>query len=112
MDLTWSWLLLGAAAFILVFVNLIRWMMEKHRGWQTLLFASLSCGTLAVLRALLAVHYWARKRNWSAVEDVLPVLTGICTIAVIGGVILNLLALWLHLQAEKIRKEAETDGKS
>lgn len=112
MDLTWTWLLLGAAAFILVLINLIRAALKKHQRWQVLLFASLSCGVLTVLRALQAVYYWTQKEHWDDMTDVVPTLTRLCTIAVALGIILNFLALWLHLRAGKTRKEVKTDGKS
>lgn len=44
MDWNIGWLFFGAAAFVLVIVNLIRVCAGKAKGWQVLLLASLSCG--------------------------------------------------------------------
>ena len=112
MDLNWVWLLLGAAALLLALINLSRAALKEHRGWQWLLFASLSCGALTLLFALRAVNYWLRKGDWAAIEDVVPALAMLCSAAAGLGIILNLLALWLHLRAENTRKVEETDGKS
>ena len=51
---------LGFAAFALVTANLLRAALGKRRGWQLLLFASLTCGALALLCALLEVDAYVR----------------------------------------------------
>lgn len=107
----YGWLLLGGAAFILVLVDLIQAALRKHRGWQVLLFASLSCGALTVLCALQMVNSWLRKGNWSSIEDVVPAMSMVWAWALCLGIALNLLALWLHLRGENARKEAVNDGK-
>lgn len=111
MDLNWVWLLMGVSAFILVVVNLVRAVMKNSRGWQILLFASLSCGGLAMMCALEAASYWARRGDWSGIMDVIPTLTSVCSWALCLGILLNLLALWLHLRVEKTKKEAKRDEK-
>ena len=49
MDWAYYWLLMGILAFGFVIANLIRAALGKRRGWQVLLFASLSCGELTML---------------------------------------------------------------
>ena len=49
MDWAYYWLLMGILAFGFVIANLIRAALGKRRGWQVLLFASLSCGALTML---------------------------------------------------------------
>ena len=110
MNLNWVWLLTGAAAFILALVNLVRAAMKKPRGWQVLLFASLSCGGLAMTCALQAVSFWAKREDWAGIMDVVPTLAAVCSWAMCLGIILNLLALWLHLRAEKSKEDI--NGKS
>jgi len=112
MDLNWVWLLLGAASFIFVIVNLIRGATKRHRGWQVLLFASLSCGGLAMVCALQAVSYWAKREDWSGIMDVVPTLASICSWALCLGIALNLLALWLHLREEEIQGRTGTHEKN
>lgn len=108
----YGWLPLGGTAFVLVLVNLMRAAMRKHGGWQVLLFASLSCGVLAVLCALRMVNSWLWKGDWAAIEDVVPAMSMVWTWALCLGIALNLLALWLHLRGENARKEKANDGKS
>ena len=110
----WSfgWVMLGAAAFILAFVNLMRAAVKRHCGWQALLFASLSCGGLAVLCVLQVVRHWAGKRDWSAIEDAAPALAAVCSLALCQGIVLNLLSLWLHLRAERTCEKVDTREES
>lgn len=107
----YGWLALGGAAFILVFVNLMRAVMRKHSGWQVLLVASLSCGALSMLCALQAVNGWVRNWQVDQLLDVEPTLTLVSTWALCLGIALNLLTLWLHLRGANARKEAANDGK-
>lgn len=93
-----GWPLLGAAAFVLVIVNLARAAMGKRRGWQALLFASLSCGILALVFALLTIKGYVREWDDSSLLDVVPTLTVLSAWAACLGIVLNLLALWLHMR--------------
>ncbi len=94
-----------------VIVNIVRAAAGKNGGWRKLLFGSIFCGVLALLCALQMIHGWARREVIDALLDVVPTLTAICSWALCLGTALNLLALWLHLRAERMRKEEETDGK-
>lgn len=94
------WMLLGCAAFVLVVVNLCRAAMGKRRGWQALLFASLSCGVLALLCALLAVDAYVQEWLADSLLDVVPTLVKLSAWAVCLGLALNLLALYLHIRSE------------
>ncbi|MDE6932172.1 MAG: hypothetical protein K2P37_05735 [Oscillospiraceae bacterium] len=94
------WMLLGFAAFALVTANLLRAALGKRRGWQLLLFASLTCGALALLCALLEVDAYVREWLPSSLLDVVPALVKLSVWAACLGLVLNLLALYLHLRSE------------
>lgn len=98
MEWIFGWPLLGAAAFVLVVVNLVRAAMGKRRGWPVLLFASLSCGILALVYALLTINGYVREWDDSALLDVVPTLAVLSAWAACLGIVLNLLALWLHMR--------------
>lgn len=98
MEWIFGWPLLGAAAFVLVIVNLARAAMGKRRGWQMLLFASLSCGILALVYALLTINGYVREWDDSSLLDVAPSLAVLSAWAACLGIALNLLALWLHMR--------------
>lgn len=94
------WMLLGCAAFVLVAVNLFQAALGKHRGWQILLFASLSCGALALMCALLTVGAYVREWLAASLMDVVPTLVKLSAWSVCLGLVLNLLALYLHLRSK------------
>lgn len=96
-----GWMLLGYAAFALVAANLVQAALGKRRGWQALLFASLSCGALALTCSLLEIEAYVREGDASALLDVVPALAKLSVWAVCLGVALNLLALYLHLRSER-----------
>ena len=101
MEWIFGWPLLGAAAFVLVIVDLARAAMGRRRGWQALLFASLSCGVLALVYALLSIRNYVQEWDASALLDVVPTLTALSAWAACLGVALNFLALWLHLRRDR-----------
>ena len=88
MDWAYYWLLMGILAFGFVIANLI------------LLFASLSCGALTMLCMVQMVNNWVQKEDWSALLDCVPAMASWLTIALCLGILLNLLALCLHLRGE------------
>ena len=98
---TVCWLLVGILALLCAFGNLILTAMKKHRWWRALLFASLSCGVLSVLCAVQMVNDAVQAKDWDGMTDVVPTLTVLCSVAVCVGIVLNFLALWLNLRAEK-----------
>ena len=110
MSLTIGWLITGGCAFILVIANLLRASMKISRGWQILLFASLSCGGLSMVCALKMVGEYVQEWLVDSLLDVAPTLTALSSWAACLGIALNLLALWLHLRAENRQKGAGTDG--
>jgi len=101
MDWNIGWLFWGAAAFLLVIINLIHTCLGKRRGWQALLFASLSCGALTVLEEYRMVARWLQWGDLAAVQDVVPTMAGTLQTALWIGVLLNLAALVLNLRKER-----------
>lgn len=93
MDWNIGWLFFGAAAFVLVIINLIRVCAGKAKGWPVLLLASLSCGAGAILSAYHQVANWALHGDMAAIQDVVPTMAGISTAALLIGIVLNLLVL-------------------
>lgn len=93
MDWNIGWLFFGAAAFVLVIVNLIRVCAGKTKGWAMLLLASLSCGAAAILSGYRMVGNWALHGDMAAIQDVVPTMAGIYTAALLIGIVLNLLVL-------------------
>lgn len=93
MDWNIGWLFFGAAAFVLVIVNLIRVCTGKTKGWAGLLLASLSCGAASILSAYRMVGRWALHGDMAAIQDVVPTMAGIYTAALLIGIVLNLLVL-------------------
>lgn len=93
-----GWTLLGTAAFVLAVVNLSRAALGRPRGWQILLFASLSCGLLALVCALLQTNDYVREWEASSLLDVVPTLAELSAWAACLVIALNFLALWLHLR--------------
>ncbi len=106
------WLMLGGAALILAFVNLVRALLQKHGGRQGLLFSSLSCGVLAMLFAYLSVYDWVQEGDWSALMDVVPTVTKLNGVAVCWGIALNFFAVCIHPETKPTEKEAEPHEKS
>lgn len=93
MDWNIGWLFFGAAAFVLVIVNLIRVCAGKTKGWPVLLLASMSCGAASILSAYRMVGRWALHGDMAAIQDVVPTMAGIYTAALLIGIVLNLLVL-------------------
>lgn len=93
MDWNIGWLFFGAAAFVLVIVNLIRVCAGKTKGWPILLLASMSCGAASILLAYRMVGRWAVHGDLAAIQDVVPTMAGIYTAALLIGIVLNLLVL-------------------
>ena len=93
MDWNIGWLFFGGAAFVLVIVNLIRVYTGNTKGWVVLLLASLSCGAGAILSAYHQVANWALHGDMAAIQDVVPTMAKIYTIALLIGIVLNLLVL-------------------
>ena len=46
------------------------------------------------------VNNWVQKEDWSALLDCVPAMASWLTIALCLGILLNLLALCLHLRGE------------
>lgn len=88
-----TWITTGCLAFIMVLINLIRSFQKKEKGWQTLMFASLSAGCIAVLAWFQIVDGWVQAEDVSAIYDVVPTLAKMLSIAVGTGIVLNLLVL-------------------
>lgn len=94
--LMFGWMPLGSAALMLALINLARGVLRENRWWRALLAASLSCGGLAVVCALLTIRSYVLAWDDSSLLDVAPALTVFSAWGVGLGIALNLLALWLH----------------
>ncbi|HIV96198.1 MAG TPA: hypothetical protein H9745_01290 [Candidatus Agathobaculum stercoravium] len=88
-----GWLFFGAAAFVLVIFNLIRVCTGKTKGWAALLLASMSCGAGAILSAYHQAANWALCGDMAAIQDVVPTMASRYTVALVIGIVLNLLVL-------------------
>ena len=98
MNETYLWLIFGGAAFLLTALNLARTLLRKSRGWQVLLYGALSCGALAVFEAYRMVSAWFVRGDMAAIYDVVPGMTGVLTIALAVGLVLNLFILLRNLK--------------
>lgn len=98
MNWNFAWMILGGLAFLLAIVNLVRTLLGKGRGWQSLMFASLSCGSLALLEEYRMVSRWLQQGDMAALYDVVPTLAQWLTTALFLGIALNLAVLLLNGQ--------------
>lgn len=98
MSWIYGWLLLGGLALILAAAALARAALGKRRGWLVLPTASLTCGVLALLCALQLVNGYVQDWLASSLLDVVPTLALASTLAACAGLVLNLLAIWLHMR--------------
>lgn len=100
MDWNLNWIFFGAAAFVLVIMNIARGCAGKTRGWQALMLASMSCALFAVIAELRMAARWASHGDLPALMDALPGMCRIMTIASVIGIILNILAMLINTSAE------------
>ena len=103
-----GWVFWGGAAFLLVIINLIRTLLGKRRGWQVLMFSSLSCGAVTVLKEYQMVAQWLRWGDLAAVQGVVPTLANTLQTAVWVGILLNLAALILNLRKDRLGEAAKS----
>lgn len=96
MDWNIMWLVTGSMAFLLVIINFIRALLSKKKGWQILMFASLSCGAVTVLEEYRMVNRWLQHGDMAALGDVVPALTQTLTTALYIGIGLNLIVLLIN----------------
>lgn len=90
------WLITGSMAFLLAIINLIRSFTAKNKGWQIMMFASLSCGAITILEEYQQVSIWLQHGDMAAIEDVVPTLAHMLTIALYIGIFLNLIVLLVN----------------
>lgn len=88
-DPAYYWIPLGFLAFGFVIINIIRTFLGKRKGWQVLMFLSLSCGLLEVLAQYQMIHKWVNMEDWAALLDVVPSMSNVLMIASILGIALN-----------------------
>lgn len=101
MDWNIGWIFWGGAACLLGLINLIRSALGKRKGWQVLMFGSLACGVITVLKEYRMVAQWLRWGDMAAVQDVVPVMAETLQTAVLAGLLLNLAVLILNLRKER-----------
>ena len=105
MDWNITWFFTGGIAFLLAIINLIRFFAGQNKGWQTLMFASLSFGAITVLEECRMINQWMEYGESVALQSV-PQLTRTLTIAVYLGIALNFIILVLNSRkAKKTIKE-------
>ncbi len=97
MNWSYCWVPCGGAAFALVILNLLRTLAGRRRGWQALLFASLSFGALTMLCEYQIVNGWVQKGDISALLDVVPSMAQVLGAALAVGIFLNFFVLFLNL---------------
>lgn len=95
-----NWMLLGALAFLLAVVNLVRAIMGKTYGWEVLMFSSLSSGIFTMVLLYRQAANWVRVNDWSAIQDVIPYMGDALVWVVLLGVSLNLIAALLNLRTK------------
>ena len=103
MDWNIGWIFWGGAAFLLVIINLIRTLLGKRPGWQILMYASLSCGAMTVLKEYQMVAQWLQWGDLAAVQDVVPTMAGTLQTALWIGLLLNLAVLILNLRKDRLK---------
>lgn len=101
MDWNVEWLFTGGLAYFLVFVNLVRAIIGKTKGWQPLMFASLSFGALTILSEYRMIDVWLRHGEMASLSRSVASLTPFLERALYLGLFLNLLAMVLHMRKEK-----------
>ena len=92
------WMLLGALAFILVIVNIVRCWIGKSKGWEVLMFLSLSGGAFALVAEYQMISRWALAGDWSAIQDVAPFMGSALLWLTVAGIILNMVTVLWNLQ--------------
>lgn len=100
-DPTLYWIPLGLLAFLFALVNLVLGVLGKKKGWQILLFLSLACALFTMLAEYQMIHQWVLHEDWAALMDVVPGAAGLLTTCVFIGVLINLIALILHIRNKK-----------
>ncbi len=98
------WLPFGALSIGFAVANFMRSLYHKNRGWQILLFASLSFEALTMLSEYCMIDRWVSVADWSALMDVVPTMCYTLTICVVGGILLNGAALVLNLSKKRAVK--------
>ena len=98
MDWNIHWFILGGVAYLLVIINLIRTFVGKSKGWEALSFFSLSFGSLTVLEEYRMVNQWLSWGEFHFISNSVPSVTNTLTIAVVIGILLNLVVLAINLK--------------
>ena len=92
------WMLLGALAFILAIVNIVRCWIGKAKGWEVLMFLSLSGGALALVAEYQMISRWALAGDWSAIQDVAPFMGSALLWLALFGILLNAVLLYMNVK--------------
>ena len=98
MGWNFGWILEGGLAYLFAFFNLIRTFLGRQKGWEILMFLSLSFGGVTVLEEYRMVNTWLQSGDLSAIYDVVPMLTNYLAVALLIGILLNLIVLVINLR--------------
>lgn len=100
---------LGVLSFLFCFINLLRTLSKRNKGWQVLMFASLSCGMLTMLSEHGMIYAWVAHNDMSALLDVVPFMNHAFTGMVLAEIILNGIVLVLNLLHKEKKPETNQE---
>lgn len=101
MSVTILWLPLALLSFILAIINLIRTMAGSRSGWEVLMFLSLSFGLGTLVAEYYLINHWVAQKDWAAMMDVVPSMSGAVLVATLVGIGLNGIVLIKQLASKK-----------
>lgn len=89
---------LGFISFALAATALIMALSGKRKFFEIVSFLSMTFGILTVLSEHSAMAQWVISSDWVALLDVVPTMSKALPVAAMVGVLLNAIALGIHLK--------------
>lgn len=86
------WLFLGAAAIVTAGLNIAWTARKKDAKWFRFISVSLTALTLCAEYRL--VEKWVLKKDWSALMDVVPGMSGVLLALTIASILINGISLF------------------